>query len=370
MHVPLVDLKAQYASIRAEVDRAICAVVESAGFIGGPELDAFEREFAAFCGTRFAIGVSNGTDAIRLALIACGVQLGDEVVTVPHTFIATTEAISMVGAQIRFVDIDPHTMTMSPALLSRAIGPRTRVVLPVHLYGRPAQMDEICRIADNAGVTVIGDAAQAHGSSFLGRKLAGYGHASTYSFYPGKNLGAYGDAGAVATNDASVAKSISMLRDHGREQKYSHAREGFNCRMDAIQAAILRAKLPHLEQWNARRIAIAKRYCEELRDVPGITLPGLDEHCTQVFHLFVIRSSRRDRFVSKLKERGIDAGIHYPVPLHLQPAYRHLSLGPGSFPAAESAASEVLSLPIYPEMTGEQVQYVVDQSRNIAGLLA
>jgi dTDP-4-amino-4,6-dideoxygalactose transaminase len=365
MKIPFVDLSAQYQTIRGEIDAAIRNVLEQAAFIGGPYLKAFEKEFAAYCRTPHAVGVSNGTDAIRLALLGCDIGPGDEVITVPNTFIATTEAISMVGATIRFVDVLPDTGTMDPTLLEKALTPRTKAVIPVHLYGRCADMDPILVIARKHKLKVIADAAQAHGAVYKGRAVAEIGDAGCFSFYPGKNLGAYGDAGAVTTADAEVARKVAALRDHGRTRKYEHDIEGFNCRMDGLQAAILSVKLKFLDRWTEARRRNAALYAELLTDVPGVDIPPPDGNGSRsVYHLYVIRTRNRDQLQKKLEENGVSTGIHYPIPLHLQKAYARLGLGEGRFPVSEDLARCILSLPMYPELNEEQIRYVARQIRN------
>jgi dTDP-4-amino-4,6-dideoxygalactose transaminase len=356
--VPLVDLRAQYASIRDEIDETLRDVAAAGEFILGHAVDAFQAEFAAYCGARHAVGVSNGTDAIMLALRAAGIGAGDEVITVPNTFIATTEAIAMAGARARFVDVDERTLTMDPEALARGITPRTRAVIPVHLYGQPADMAAILEVAGRHGLTVIEDAAQAHGAEYRGRRVGTFGRAATFSFYPGKNLGAYGDAGAVVTDDPEVAERVAMLRNHGRREKYLHDVEGFSCRLDALQAAVLRVKLRYLEKWTASRQSVARAYAEHLRGLADVALPVVPPDVRHVFHLFVVRVPARDRVLAALKSRGVQGGVHYPVPLHLQPAYAGLGLGRGSFPRAERAADSILSLPMYPELADEQVRSV------------
>ncbi len=367
--VPLVDLKAQYQQIGPEIDTAIRRVIENTSFILGPEVDAFEAAFAQFCGAAHCIGVASGTSALELALRAYGVGEGDEVITVAHTFIATAEAISAVGATPVFVDIDIDTFTMSPSAFEEAITPRTRAVIPVHLYGHPAAMDLLTEIAHHHDIKVIEDAAQAHGATWDGVRTGTLGDAACFSFYPGKGLGAYGDAGAVVTNDADVAKQIRSLRNHGRQTKYYHDQVGYGLRIDALQAAILSAKLPHLEQWVQTRDTVAKRYTELLGD-SHMTLPYVSPRATHGWHLYVVRSLNRDQALQRLHERGIGAGVHYPVPLHLQPAYRHLGYAEGSLPETETAADTCLSLPIYPEMTNEQVELVVEAVMSMADITA
>lgn len=361
MNIPLVDLRAQYAGIRQEIERAIASVIEDTAFIGGPYLKAFEQDFAVYCGTRYALGLSNGTDAVRLALLACGVGPGDEVITVPNTFIATTEAISMTGARIRFVDVDPETFNMNASLLESAITPQTRAIVPVHLYGQPADMDAILEIAKRRNLKVIGDAAQAHGAFYHERKIGVLGDAVCFSFYPGKNLGAYGDAGAIVTNNQEVAEKVAMLRNHGRVKKYEHKFEGFNCRMDGLQAAILSAKLRYLEKWTELRIRHAQLYDQLLPQGPGLKAPAVRDKVRAVYHLYVIQVENRTKFQSYLKGHGVDTGIHYPIPLHMQPAYAYLELPEGSFPVAEGCARRIVSLPMYPELTEEQIQFIAEQ---------
>ncbi len=355
--IPLVDLKAQYASIREEIDGAVASVIRDAAFVRGPYLEKFEREFAEYCGTKFAVGVNSGTDALVLALRACGVGPGDEVITVPNTFIATTEAITLAGAKVRFVDVDPETFTLDPAQLPSDAG-KVRAIIPVHLYGHPAEMDAILSWAKERSIRVIGDAAQAHGSFYKDRKIGTLGDAVCFSFYPGKNLGAYGDGGAVVTDDPAIAEEIGMLRDHGRTQKYGHLKEGMNSRLDAIQAAVLSAKLPHLDKWTDLRRRHAARYGELLAETKGVELPREKKGCRPVYHLYVVRTEGRDGLRSHLGNEGIAAGIHYPLPLHRQPAYEYLGLPEGSFPVAERQAKTILSLPLFPELTEDQLQRV------------
>jgi dTDP-4-amino-4,6-dideoxygalactose transaminase len=359
MPIPLVDLKAQYQSIKSEIDPAIMAVVESCSFVMGKEMYAFEEEFARYCGVKHGIAVSNGSDALHLALVACGIGPGDEVITVPNTFIATTEAISRAGAQIRFVDIDVRTFNMNADLLEKVITPRTKAVLPVHLYGQICDMDPIMDIARKHGLIVVEDAAQAHGATYKGKRAGHWGQAACFSFYPGKNLGAYGDAGMVVTNDDTIAEKLRLLRDHGqdRSRKYTHAIEGYCFRMDTIQAAVLRVKLRHLDDWNAARRRHAARYAQLFAGtevIPPYVLPG-SEH---VYHIYGARLPRRDAVMAALKGRGIDARIHYPIPVYLQPAYKHMGFKPGDFPATDQAVAEVISLPIYAEMTDAQIEEI------------
>lgn len=355
--IPLVDLKAQYAALRPDIDAAIARVIANTSFIMGSEVAAFEEAFAGWCQARHAVGVSSGTAAIELALRALGVGPGDQVITTPFTFIATAEAISAVGATPVFADIDPVTYNLDPAAVEAAITPATRALLPVHLYGQPADMPALAAIAQRRGLALIEDAAQAHGAQIGGRRVGSLGHAACFSFYPGKNLGAYGDGGAVTTDDEALAAKLRKLRDHGRVSKYVHDELGYGHRLDALQAAILGAKLPHLDAANTARRRLAARY-QELLAGADLVLPAVPTGVEPVWHLYVVRSPRRDELVASLKAQGIEAGIHYPLPLHLQPAYRHLGLGPGSFPVAEAASQQVLSLPLFPEMTDQQQERV------------
>ncbi|MDX9992319.1 MAG: DegT/DnrJ/EryC1/StrS family aminotransferase [Anaerolineales bacterium] len=357
--IPLVDLKAQYQSIKAEIDAAIERVIRDTAFIMGPDVFAFEADFARFCGAKYCIAVASGTSALQLALLACDVGTGDEVITVAHTFTATAESIVQCQATPVFIDIDPSTYLMDPMKIEAAITPKTKAIVPVHLYGRPARMDLINAVAQKHGLMVVEDAAQAHGAQFKGQTVGVLGDAASFSFYPGKNLGAYGDAGAVTTDNEKIAQKIRMLRDHGRfESKYEHQIAGFGERMDTIQAAILKAKLPHLSDWTTLRRKCAKNYFNLLRDLP-IQLPEDDQNTYSVYHLFVIRlMEHRDKILSFLQSQGVGAGIHYPIPLHLQPAYQMLGYKLGDLPNTEKAAAEVLSLPIYPELEEANQEYI------------
>ncbi len=366
MAIPLVDLKAQYRSIQDEIDAAIRRVVESTAFILGPEVSAFEEAFASYCEANYAVGVDSGTAALFLALKACGIGPGDEVITTPFTFMATAESISQAGARPVFVDIDPATYNLNPERIEAAITPRTRAIIPVHLYGQPAEMDEIRAIARAHRLWVIEDAAQAHGARYKGRRVGSLGDIACFSFYPSKNLGAYGDAGAVVTNDADLAARVRSLRDHGRSSKYLHGELGWGLRLDALQAAILKAKLPHLDAWNAARRERARRYAELLADT-AVVIPTALPHVEHVYHCYVVRTPRRDEVVKALQARGIGVGIHYPIPLHLQPAYKDLGYASGAFPISEQCSQEVLSLPMYPELTEQQQREVATAVREIVG---
>lgn len=368
VRVPFLDLKTQYLGIRREIDAAIAGVLESSQFVLGPEVAALEREFAAYVGAAHGIGVSSGTSALHLALLAAGVGPGDEVITVPNTFVATVAAIRYTGARAVLVDVDPRTLTMDPSRIEEAIGPRTKALLPVHLYGQPADMDPILEIARRRGLKVIEDAAQAHGARYRGRPVGRLGDLACFSFYPGKNLGAYGEGGMVVTGDDGWARTLRMLRDWGQDRKYHHVLAGFNYRLEGMQGAILRVKLRHLEAWTEARRAHAARYRELLADC-GVGLPVEGEGRRHVYHVYAVRTSRREALMKALAEQGIQTGIHYPVPVHLQPAYADPAYGRGSFPVAERAADEVLSLPMYPELTEDHLRAVAGALRAVAHVL-
>lgn len=355
--VPFVDLRSQYRAIEGEIKAAIAEVLEGMELMLGPNVRAFEAEFAAYCRARFAIGVANGTDALQLALRACGVAPGDEVITVSHSFFATAEAIMQVGAVPVYVDIDPTTYTMDPSLLEAAISARTRAILPVHLYGQMADMDAITAVARRHGLAVIEDACQAHGAEDRGRRAGSIGDAAAFSFYMSKNLGAYGDAGAVTTNSRAVADQVRLLRDHGSAHKYEHDEVGLNSRLDEIQAAVLRIKLRRLEGWNEQRAECASHYGELLKELP-LELPAVRSGTRHVFHLYVIQTAGRDRLREALADRGIAAGIHYPVPIHLQRAAVGNGRVAGDLRVTEAAAGRILSLPMYAELSLGQQRYV------------
>jgi dTDP-4-amino-4,6-dideoxygalactose transaminase len=365
MKVPLLDLKRQYDNIRTEALAAIDQVMDSTSFAGGPFVARFEKNFAEFCQCRHAIGVGSGTDALWVALHGLGVGNGDEVITAPNSFIATAEAISQCGAVPVFVDIDPRTYTLDPALLEAAITPRTRAIIPVHLYGQMADMDPILAIAEKHGLVVIEDAAQAHGAEYKGRRAGSLGHAGCFSFYPGKNLGAYGEAGAVVTNNEKLAEGMRIFRDHGQQRKYHHSVIGWNSRMDGIQGAILDVKLKHLPLWNAARRKNAELYTDLLADGNGAALPYAlpyeAAYARHVYHIYPIRLKNRDQVLSRLAEKNIACGIHYPVPIHLQQAYSGMRKGKGAFPLTEKYANEQLSLPMFPELTEEQIHFVANE---------
>lgn len=358
MKVPFLNLKAQYDSIAHEVEQSIKDVIAACAFSGGPYVEQFEEEFAAFCGCNFAVGVGSGTEALWLSLMALGVQPGDEVITAPNSFIATAEAISLCGAKPVFVDVDESSLTMNPALLEQAITPRTKAIIPVHLYGQPADMDAILAIARKHGVAVLEDACQAHGAEYKGKRAGSLGDAGCFSFYPGKNLGAYGEAGCVVTKDEALAQQIRMLRDHGQSRKYHHQLVGINGRMDGIQGAVLSAKLKYLAAWNSERREHASSYHQMLGDVPGVSVLQEMRYARHVYHVYAVRATDRDRLRQVLHDAGIECGVHYPVPIHLQQAYASRGEGVGSFPVAEASAGELLSLPMFPELTKEQISYI------------
>ncbi len=363
MTIPLVDLKAQYNSIKPEIDAAIQRVVQSGQFVLGPEVKAFEDEIATYCGTRYAVGVASGTDALHLALLACGVEAGDEVITTPFTFIATAESVVKCGARPVFADIDPKTYNIDPSQIEPKITSKTRAILPVHLYGQPAAMEPILEMARKHNLKVIEDCAQALGAEYKGKKVGSFGDAGCLSFFPSKVLGAYGDGGMVVTNDASIAEAVRMLRVHGSKATYQHVMHGFNSRLDALQAAVLRVKLRHLDRWNDLRRAKAALYNELLSQIDGIEPPHIDKNCRSSCNYYTIRlkDSRlnRNELRKHLESKGIQTAVYYPVSLHLQEVYRDLGYEPGDFPQSEQAQEQVLTLPMYPELSEEQVKLVV-----------
>lgn len=362
--VPFLDLHTQYGTIKDEITAAIRQVLDSSEFVGGPFVERFEEEFAAFCDCRYASGVSSGTSALWMTLLSLGIGPGDEVITVPNTFIATAEAISMCGARPVFVDVDEQSYTMNPALLEGAVTPRTKAVIPVHLFGQPADMDPIMEFSAKHALHVIEDACQAHGAQYRGRPAGSIGIAGCFSFYPGKNLGAYGEAGAVVTNDLFLAEKIRILRDHGQVRKYHHAMIGWNGRMDGIQGAILSVKLKHLSRWNEARRTNAAVYNRLLAKIAEIRLPREMDYAKHVYHIYAVQTKYRDALQHFLAERGITCLIHYPLPIHLQDAYRSFGLEGGTFPTAENCAREFLSLPMYPELPGDYIEHVVREIGN------
>jgi dTDP-4-amino-4,6-dideoxygalactose transaminase len=357
--VPFIDLGAHHLPIRAELDRAIAEVVDSGAFAGGPFVDKFEQEFAAYCGCEHAIGVGNGTDALWLSLLASGVGPGDEVITVPNTFMATAEAITYCGARPVFVDVDDCTYTMDPEWLEAALTPRTKAIIPVHLFGQPADLDPIVEFAATHGLTVVEDAAQAHGARYKGVRVGTIGQLGCFSFYPGKNLGAFGEAGAIVTNDEALDERIRTLRDHGQTHKYNHSAIGWNCRMDGIQAAVLSVKLKYLDRANALRRQHAATYNQAFALVEDIITPVSADYAEHVYHVYSIRVQEREHAVWLLGKKGVQFGIHYPVPIHRQKAYQFLGYDIGSFPVAETLAHQLISLPMFPELTRSQIDIVV-----------
>jgi dTDP-4-amino-4,6-dideoxygalactose transaminase len=388
--IPFLDLVSPHQQLRQQLTNVFTTALDTAGFIGGPMVESFERQFASFCDTAECVGVSSGTDALRFALMAAGVGEGHVVVTVPNTFIATGEAISQAGARPVFVDVDERTYNMDPQklqeylehecqfdpvaghLVERKMGRRVAAIVPVHLYGQPAEMDPILDLAERFQLVVVEDACQAHGAAYLSKrggwkKAGSMGRAAAFSFYPGKNLGACGEGGAVTTNDAALAKRIRMLRDHGQAKKYFHDMEGYNGRLDAIQAGILQVKLQHLAEWNSARAEAAGRYRELFEEAKLDWLPVYEpEWARSVYHLYAIRVQDREGLMNHLGAAGIGTGIHYPVPLHLQKAYQSLGYRPGDFPVAEAASAEIVSLPMFPQLTAGQQEYVVSEIRRFA----
>jgi dTDP-4-amino-4,6-dideoxygalactose transaminase len=363
--IPLVDLKAQYLSIKPEIDAAVAKVLSSGQFVLGKEVAAFEEEFASYCGVRYAVAVNSGTSALHLALLAAGVGAGDEVITVPFTFVATVAAILYTGARPVFVDIEPRSFTMDVNRIEAAVTKHTKAILPVHLYGQSANMDPIVEIASRYGLRVIEDAAQAHGAEYERRRVGSIGDIGCFSFYPGKNLGAYGDGGLVTTNNSDYANTVHMLRDWGQDRKYRHLLKGYNYRMDELQGAILRVKLHHLERWTEARRKNAVRYNQLLSE--NVQIPRQMSYARHVYHIYAIRTSQREFLHQWLSTQGIQSGIHYPIPVHLQPAHADLGYGAGDFPISEQAAAEVLSLPMFAELKivqQEQVARALRQPKN------
>jgi dTDP-4-amino-4,6-dideoxygalactose transaminase len=366
MKAPLLDLKAEYTELREEILPALDRVCQKSAFILGEEVEAFEREFADYCGTKHCVALASGTAALHLGLLALGVQEGDDVITSPNTFLATAEAITYCGARPVFVDIDPATENLDAKLLERAITPRTRAILPVHLYGRPADMDAINEIAARRNLRVLEDAAQAHGARYRGRRVGSLGHAAAFSFYPTKNLGAYGEGGALTTDDDQIAKFARAARSHGQTSRYEHEFIGYNYRMDGFQGAVLRIKLRKLYAWTARRREIAREYQRALGDA-RVEIPVDDPRDECVYHQFVIYAGNRGAICSQLAAREIETAVHYPKPLHMQPAYSSLGYPPGTFPRSERACETVLSIPVHPYLTGEQVAFVANAVLEVAG---
>jgi dTDP-4-amino-4,6-dideoxygalactose transaminase len=362
--IPIADLKAQLERIRPEIDEAMTRVLESTAFVFGEDVKLLEDEFAAYCGATHACAVANGTDALHLSLRAHGIGPGDEVVTVANTFIATGEAILLAGAKPVFVDVEPRTYTMDPDKLEAAITPRTRLIVPVHLYGHPADMTAIDEIARRHGLPVLEDAAQAHGAEWHGRRAGSLGHAACFSFYPGKNLGAYGDAGMVTSSDAEFVARVRQIANHGAgTHRYDNVVLGTNSRLDTLQAAVLRVKLRHLERWTEERRSRAAEYARALEVVPGLTLPGEAEGARSAWHLYTIRAPERDRLQDHLRQRAISSAVHYPRPIHLQPSMAAAGGRPGDLPVSEEICREVLCLPMYPELSDEAVARIAGEVR-------
>lgn len=365
MNVPYFGLTAQYAELRDEIRAALDRVCQSASFILGEEVTRFEQAFASYCEAKHCVALNSGTSALHLALLSADIGSGDEVITSANTFIATAEAISYTGAIPVFIDIDPNTANLDPALIERAITSRTKAIIPVHLYGRPADLDLILEIAKRHGLNVIEDACQAHGARYYGKRVGGFGHAAAFSFYPGKNLGAYGEGGALTTNDDAVAQFAREMRSHGESKRYFHDRVGYNYRMDGFQGAVLNVKLKYLDRWTAQRQSFAKLYRERLAGSP-IRIPQDHPGCESVYHLFTPWVQNRDAVREELARRGVQTAVHYPVPVHLQKAYVYLGYKPGSLPHTEKACAEVLSMPLFPEMNSEQVLYAADALAELA----
>ena len=365
MKVPFLDLKSQYESIRDEVGEALQGVLDKTAFAGGPFVSKFEEEYASFCNCEYAVGLGSGTDALWLALLTLGVGPGDEVITTANTFIATTEAISFCGATPVLVDICEDSFNMDPKKFEAAITDKTKAVIPVHLYGQMADMDPIMEIARKHKLFVIEDASQAHGAEYNGKSAGSIGDIGCFSFYPGKNLGAYGEAGAAVTNNADYAEKMKMIRDHGQEKKYYHSLLGWNARMDGFQGAILSVKLKYITAWNNARRENAKLYTSLLSDCDAVKTPEEIKGCKHVFHVYAVRVQNRDKLISDLAEKEIFCGIHYPVPIHLQKAYSSLGLGEGSFPVSEKIASELVSLPMFPELKKEQIEFACSEIKKL-----
>ncbi len=361
--IPYLDLKAQYQSIQKEIEEAVKRVLESGHYVLGDEVKSFEDDFAAYCGTRFAVAVNTGTSALHLALLAAGIGPGDEVITTPLTFVATAAAVLYTGAKPVFVDVNPKTLNLDPAKVSGALTPRTKALLPVHLHGKPVDMEALLAIAEKHRIPLIEDAAQAHGAEFQGRRAGSMGLAGCFSFYPGKNLGAYGEGGAVTTNDEGIARKIRLLRDWGAEKKYHHDLKAFNFRMESLQGAVLKVKLKHLEKWTEARRALAGRYDEKLKGLP-LQIPQTPPGTRHVYHVYPVLAENRDKLQQYLEGKGIQTLIHYPLPVHLQKAYSDLGYKTGDFPVAEKACDQLLSLPLYPEMTETQVDEVAGAVRD------
>jgi len=366
MQVQFIDFYPQYETVQSEIEKGLKEVFRKGDFILGEEAEQFENEFAAYCGVKYGIGVNSGTDALYLALGALDIGTGDEVILPTHTFIATALCISYTGAKPVFVDIEESTYNIDPKAIAKAITPKTKAILPVHIYGQAANMAEINALAQKNGIKVVEDACQSHGACYQKKRTGSLGDVACFSFYPTKSLGACGDAGIIVTNDPKVNEAARMLRDYGRTGRYSHKVKGFNSRLDTIQAVILSAKLKHLDEWNAMRNAKAQRYAQGLKGIPGLVIPTIQPDRTHVFQTYAIRIKNRDRVIEELKKRGVTALIHYPIPLHLQEAYQDAGHSKGDFPVAERVADDILSLPMFPHMADGQVDYVCQSLRELA----
>lgn len=367
MNIPFVDLKRQYDSIKDKVNTRINEVLQNTHFILGENVEAFEKEFANYCGVKYGVGVASGSDALTLCLKALGVNKGDEVITVPNTFIATVDAISRNGAKPVFVDVDPETCNINVTKIEEKITEKTKAIIPVHLYGQPADMDAIIKIAKKYDLKIIEDACQAHGAEYKGKKVGSLGDIGCFSFYPAKNLGAYGDGGMVVTNNEEIAERIGMLRNYGQSKKYYHDFMGYNSRLDEVQAAVLRVKLRYLDEWNNRRREHAKLYNELLENDSGIETPIEKEFVKHVYHLYVVRCENGDELQQYLSSKGVSTGIHYPIPVHLQRAYQHIGYKQGDFLITEKYAKEILSLPMFPELLNDEIKYVINCIKKFNG---
>lgn len=360
MEIPFVNLKKQYLSIKKEIDEAINNVIQNTAFVLGDVVKKFEDDFASFCSVKYCRGVSSGTSALQLALMSLDIKKGDEIILPPNTYIATAEAVSAVNAKPVFVDVDPETYNIDPKLIKENITDKTKAIIPVHLYGQPADMNPILEIAQEKNLFVVEDACQAHGAEYKGRKCGSIGAVGGFSFYPGKNLGAFGEGGAITTNNEEIAKKIEMLRDHGQAKKHHHEVIGTNSRLEGIQGAVLGAKLKYLSEWNNKRRKNAKYYNERLSNLDKIKTPVESEYGKHIYHLYIIQIDKRDELQKFLKSKGIATGLHYPTPIHLQPAYSHLGLTKDLFPITESYVKKILSLPMFPELEKEEIDFVVD----------
>lgn len=366
MNIPFIDFKEQYTLVKNEIDAGLKVVFEKGNFILGQEEKEFERAFAGYCDSQYAVGVNSGTDALYMAMCALDLKKGDEVILPTFTFIATALCVSYTGAKVVFIDVEDETFNIDPAKLKKLINKKTRAIIPVHIYGQPGNMDEILAIARKHKIAVVEDAAQAHGATYKGKKVGALGDISCFSFYPTKSLGAFGDGGMVVTSNKKIYEKILMLRDYGRVGRYEHKIKGFNSRLDTVQAVVLSAKLKHLDQWNNMRNENGKYYNSLFKNVKGVIAPLMKEDRAHVFQTYAIRLKNRDKVCDALQKKGVSVLIHYPIPLHLQEAYRELKYKKGDFPVAEKLSREVLSLPMYPHMKKEQIEYVVEQ---VSGLV-